>query len=71
LTGISTAALKGDDGIYAALEARIDTITARRNQIAGKMIDMLEDAAFGSQPINESEARRLIDEASDLLDSVP
>lgn len=71
LTGISTTALKGNDATYASLEARIDAITARRNQIAGKMIDILEDAAFGGQPINEAEARRLIDEAYDLLDSVP
>ena len=54
-----------------SLEARIDAITARRNQIATKMIAMLEDAAFAGQSIDKTEARRLIDEASDLLDSVP
>jgi hypothetical protein len=71
LTGISTAALKGNDATYASLEARIDAITARRNRIAAKMIAMLEDAAFAGQSIDKTEARRLIDEASDLLDSVP
>jgi hypothetical protein len=71
LTGISTAALKGNDATYASLEARIEAITARRNRIAGKTIDMLKDAAFGGQPIKEAEARCLIDEASDLLDSIP
>jgi hypothetical protein len=71
LTGISTTALKGSDATYAALEARIDTITTGRNQITGKMIKILEDAAFAGQPINVAEARRLIEEAFDLLDSVP
>ncbi|HEX3440345.1 MAG TPA: hypothetical protein VHT93_08360, partial [Pseudolabrys sp.] len=52
LTGISTKALKGDDTTYAALEAQIEGITARRNQIAGEMIDMLEDAAFNRRPID-------------------
>jgi hypothetical protein len=71
LTGISTRALKSDDATYNSLEAQIDTITARRNQIAGQMIEMLENAAFNGQPIDEPAAQRLIDEAYDLLDAVP
>jgi hypothetical protein len=71
LTGISTQALKGDDATYALLEGRINTIAAERNLIAGKMIRMLESAAFRNQPINEAEAARLITQANDLLDSVP
>jgi hypothetical protein len=71
LTGISTTALKGDDATYASLEARLDAITKRRNQIAGKMIEMLEAAAFDHRSIDTSAAARLIDEAYDLLDSVP
>jgi hypothetical protein len=35
------------------------------------MITMLEDAAFNGEPINEAKAERLIDEAYELLDSVP
>ena len=50
---------------------RIEAITARRNQIAGQMIDMLEDAAFNSQSIDVSKANRLIAEAYDLIASVP
>jgi hypothetical protein len=69
LTGISTTALKGDDATYAALEARIDTITKRRNRIAGEMIEMLEAAAFDNRSIDETAAARLISEAYDLLDS--
>jgi hypothetical protein len=71
LTGISTTALKGSDATYASLEGQIEAITARRNKIAGKMIDVLEDAAFNGQPIDVAEAGRLIDEAYDLIASVP
>ena len=71
LTGISTTALKGDDATYASLEARLDAITKRRNQIAAEMIEMLEAAAFDNRPIDRAAAARLIDEAYDLLDSVP
>ena len=69
LTGISTTALK-DDATYASLEARLDSITKRRNQIAGEMIEMLEAAAFDYRPIDRAAAARLIDQAYDLLDSV-
>ena len=72
LTGISTRAVaSGDstnDATYTALEDRIRDITARRNAIAEPMIDMLEDAAFNNQKIDEREARRLIDRAEDLLE---
>jgi hypothetical protein len=71
LTGISTTAFKGDDTTYMLLEAQLKAITKRRNEIAGQMIDMLEAAAFNNHPINEAAAARLIDEAYDLLDSVP
>jgi hypothetical protein len=71
LIGISTDALKGDDGTYATLEAQIKAVTAKRNEIAGTMIEMLENAAFKDQPINEAKAKQLIDQAFDLLDSIP
>ncbi len=71
LTGISTTALEGDDATYARLEARLDRITAQRNQIAGEMIEMLEAAAFEHRSIDRTAAARLIDQAYDLLDSVP
>ena len=70
LTGISTAALEGNDATYARLEASLDRITTQRNQIAGEMIEMLEAAAFEDHPIDRAAAARLIDEAYDLLDSV-
>jgi hypothetical protein len=71
LTGISTKALKGDDTTYAALEAQIEGITARRNQIARQMIDMLEGAAFDRRPIDVGVADRLIAEAYDLVAVAP
>jgi hypothetical protein len=71
LTGISTTALAGDDAAYAILEAQIQAITTQRNQIAAQMIDMLEDAAFNNQPIDEAKAQQLINQANDLLASIP
>jgi hypothetical protein len=71
LTGISTKALSSTDpGIYNSLEAQINSITATRNDIAGQMIKMLEDAAFNNRPINEAVAASLIKRANDLLDLV-
>ena len=68
LTGIS---IKGSEATYNSLEAQIKTITKRRNEITAKMIEMLENAAFEDQPINEAKAVQLIDQAFDLLDSIP
>jgi hypothetical protein len=71
LTGISTQALEADDGNYALLEAKITQLTRRRNDIAGRMIAILETAAFDGARINEFEAEGLIWEARLLLESVP
>ncbi|MBV8132824.1 MAG: hypothetical protein JO282_09995 [Alphaproteobacteria bacterium] len=71
LTGISTTALASDDATFAILEAQIRGITTQRNQIAGQMIDMLEDAAFNNHPIDEGKAQQLINQANDLLASIP
>ena len=72
LTGISTRAVaSGDstnDATYTALEDRTRDLTARRNDIAGQMIDMLEDAAFQDQKVDEHEAQRLTDRAEVLLE---
>ncbi|HLH94785.1 MAG TPA: hypothetical protein VKW08_06670 [Xanthobacteraceae bacterium] len=69
LSGLSTRALEGDDTTYATLEDKIVDITNRRNEIAGKMISMLEDAAFGGQAIDQIAAKELIEQAQDLLQS--
>jgi len=70
LTGISTQALKGNHAAYAALEDKIVDPTKRRNEIAQKMITILENAAFHGQELNEEEAERLIEQAEDLLESI-
>ena len=70
LTGISTQALKADDGNYALLEAKIADITKRRNNIASQMIAMLENAAFGGARIDEEKAELLIRQATALLEEV-
>jgi hypothetical protein len=70
LTGISTLALKSDDATYVALENKITDLTKRRNEIAGKMIVVLENAAFYGKEIDTDEAEHLIDQAEDLLESI-
>jgi hypothetical protein len=73
LTGISTRALNGHDAgdaTYAALEDKIADLTEKRNEIAGKMIAMLENAAFRGQEIDEEDAERLIHRANELLESI-
>ena len=71
LTGISTQALAGSDATYTSLEAQINGITEQRNKIAGQMIDMLEDATFNNHPIDDAKARQLVNQAFDLLGSIP
>jgi hypothetical protein len=70
LTGISTQALKGDHTAYAALEDKIVDLTKRRNEIAQKMITILENASFHGREANEEEAEHLIEQAEDLLESI-
>jgi hypothetical protein len=70
LTGISTQALKGDHTAYAALEDKIVDLTKRRNEIALKMITILENASFHGREINEEEAEHLMEQAEDLLESI-
>ena len=71
LTGISTQALQSaDPTTYATLESKIVNLTNRRNDIAGKMNAMLENAAFNGQEPDEHEAEHLIDQAEGLLNSI-
>jgi hypothetical protein len=64
---LATTGITSTDAGYAMVTARIKDLTTRRNAIAGKMIDMLEDAAFNGRDIDEREAQQLIDRAEDLL----
>jgi len=67
---ISTRALAGDDATYNALEEEITSVSAQRNTIAGRMIAILEGAAFEHAHVDEDEAHQLIDAAERLIDSV-
>jgi hypothetical protein len=67
---LSTRAIAGDDATYSELEGEIVNLTARRNALAGRMITMLEAAAFDQTPIDEGEAAQLIEAANSLTDSV-
>ena len=70
LTGISTKALESDDATYAVLDEKIRDITAKRNEIAGAMLTILEGAVFDGTPFETRQAEHLIAEAHELLDSV-
>jgi hypothetical protein len=71
LTGIATAAADGDTATYAMLDGQIKAMTTRRDAIGGKMITMLEDAAFNGKPIDPAAAAVLIKEVDDLLGTAP
>ena len=63
----STQALQGNDATYATIESDLVALNAQRNTIAGKMIAMLNAAAFDGKAINERQARRLIQQGENLL----
>lgn len=70
LTGIATrAAESSSDTVYAALDQKINALTARRNQIAGEMLEILEGAEFGGTHVVPWRAEQLIFEARQLLAS--
>ena len=68
---LSTLALSGDDTTYATLEGQLANVTAQRNAIAGRMIAILEAAAFNHAQVDETEANELIAAANSLIASVP
>jgi arylsulfatase A-like enzyme len=68
---LSTDGLAGNNAIYNLSEATINQMTAKRNAIAGKMIDMIEAAEFDDTPIDEFQATQLIAQANILLALVP
>jgi hypothetical protein len=67
---ISTVALKSssrNDFVYRQLEGLIDEWTERRDALASQMKEMLEDAEFKGDPIDDDRAERLIFQANVLL----
>jgi hypothetical protein len=67
---IATDAITGDATTFNRLDDQLSDLTARRNVLAGRMIAILEAAAFDDQPIDRDEAQRLIAQAEDLLAAV-
>ncbi|HEX4584300.1 MAG TPA: hypothetical protein VH183_05685 [Burkholderiaceae bacterium] len=67
---VSTSAIQSSDATYGAYVSRITSLTAQRDTIAASMIQMLENAAFNNQPIDETRAQNLIDSAQQLLQSI-
>jgi len=65
----STDALSGDDVTYTTLDGGLAKLLSRRDTLASKMIDMIEDATFDRRAIDEQLAKALIDDANDLLAS--
>ena len=67
---LSTTALMSDEATYATLEDELASLTAQRNGLASRMIAILESAEFDHEPIDENEARNLIQAANAMLRSL-
>jgi hypothetical protein len=70
---ISTKALESNapnDSTYTALENTLAQITDQRNDLADQIIGVLEGAEFNNHPINQQQAKHLIQQAENLLDQV-
>jgi arylsulfatase A-like enzyme len=70
---ISTRALESNapnDSTYTTLENNLAQITAQRNNLADKISNLLEEAEFDNQSINQQHAKQLIQQADELLDQV-
>jgi hypothetical protein len=66
----STRAIKSQspgDVIYDVGETLIANLTASRDALAAQMRAALDEAAFGGQPLNEGDARRMIAQGQALI----
>jgi hypothetical protein len=59
-----------NDSTYTTLENKLAHITAQRNSLADKISNVLEEAEFANQSINQQHAKQLIQQADELLDQV-
>jgi outer membrane murein-binding lipoprotein Lpp len=73
MLAVSTRAIKSgsssDDGMYATLEAQIQSLTSQRDALASEIRAALDGAAFDSEALNEQRALRWIDQAQELLNA--
>lgn len=71
---ISTKALASgsasDDSAYTQLENQLISLGGQRDGLASQMITILENAEFNNQPINQQQARHLIQQGQSLLQQV-
>ena len=63
-------AIAGSDANYAAYLATIANITAQRNELASKMIALLNGAVFSNNRIDRDQASGLIAQGEELLEHV-
>jgi hypothetical protein len=70
----STQALKSgseaDDSTYSSIESQLQSITNQRNGIGSHIIASLEGAEFGGKPIDDKQAKAMVDQANALLSQV-
>jgi hypothetical protein len=64
---LATRGITGNDVTYSLTTDFLKVVTHERNEIAGAMIEMLEDAAFHNRRLDEARAQRLIEQADLLL----
>jgi arylsulfatase A-like enzyme len=66
----SNRAVTGTDNTYARYLKQIDEITEQRNQLAGQIKTVLNNAEFHGQPVGEDNAGDLGHRAKHLIDAV-
>ncbi len=67
---VSTTALTGDDTTYNNLENRLAALGAQRDALAAQIIQKLEAAEFGNQPLDWPSTFSLLSQANQLLKQV-
>jgi hypothetical protein len=67
--------ITSNDKVYGRYLNKIADITADRDQLAGQIVTVLNNAAFHNQPVSERaedglgrQARQMIDQVKDLAD---
>lgn len=68
---VSTRAIESgtstDDSTYTSNEDELAALTASRNELASKIRDALDSAAFHGHPLNEQQAKSYIDQANAII----
>jgi hypothetical protein len=59
-----------NDSIYSSIENQLGAYTVQRDELAAKILSLLEAAEFNGKPIPEDTAEELIHQARHLLSSV-